>query len=93
MKFTVILLFSLVVLAVASEFVEEDREIDIEEYLPEQQRACADLRQPCTKGDDCSCCGSEGVCNCKHPNKPGCYCKTAGPFEKIAKLLQRCKSK
>uniref|UniRef100_A0A482ZEM3 U31-Lycotoxin-Lsp1a_1 n=1 Tax=Lycosa sp. SGP-2016 TaxID=1905177 RepID=A0A482ZEM3_9ARAC len=73
MKFTVILLFSLVVLAVTSESVEEDRtEI---ENLPEQQRACADLRQPCTEGDDCSCCGSEGVCNCNHPHKPGCFCK------------------
>nr|B6DD15.1 RecName: Full=U12-lycotoxin-Ls1c; AltName: Full=Toxin-like structure LSTX-K3; Flags: Precursor [Lycosa singoriensis]ACI41431.1 toxin-like structure LSTX-K3 precursor [Lycosa singoriensis]CAS03700.1 toxin-like structure LSTX-K3 precursor [Lycosa singoriensis] len=93
MKFAVILLFSLVVLAVASESVEEvRREIDIED-LPEQQRGCADLRQPCTEGDDCSCCGREGVCNCSHPHKKGCYCKTAGPLEKLAKKFKGCKNK
>nr|B6DD18.1 RecName: Full=U12-lycotoxin-Ls1e; AltName: Full=Toxin-like structure LSTX-K6; Flags: Precursor [Lycosa singoriensis]ACI41434.1 toxin-like structure LSTX-K6 precursor [Lycosa singoriensis]CAS03703.1 toxin-like structure LSTX-K6 precursor [Lycosa singoriensis] len=90
MKFAVILLFTLVVLAVASESVEEDtREIDVEEFQ-EQQRGCADLRQPCTKGDDCSCCGSDGVCNCEHLHKTGCFCKTAGPYEKLKKWFKRC---
>uniref|UniRef100_A0A482Z852 U34-Lycotoxin-Lsp1c_1 n=1 Tax=Lycosa sp. SGP-2016 TaxID=1905177 RepID=A0A482Z852_9ARAC len=84
MKLVIFLLFSLVVLAVASESVEEN----INDDLPEQQRACADLKEKCTEGDDCSCCGDRGKCDCNWPGKPGCYCMRGGPLDAIAKKFK-----
>nr|AGR53468.1 cystine knot toxin [Dolomedes mizhoanus] len=70
MEVSVILLFSLVVLAVASASLEENRK----EEFPEQQRACAAFKAACTKDDDCGCCGDWDKCDCNWPGKPGCYC-------------------
>nr|QDC23142.1 toxin 24 isoform c precursor [Cupiennius salei] len=70
MKLAIIALFSIVVLAVASESVEENQE---GEFL-EQQRACAERKEKCTKDDDCSCCGKWDKCSCNWPGREGCFC-------------------
>uniref|UniRef100_A0A482ZB98 U34-Lycotoxin-Lsp1b_1 n=1 Tax=Lycosa sp. SGP-2016 TaxID=1905177 RepID=A0A482ZB98_9ARAC len=84
MKFAIILLFSLVVFVLASGSVEDNTRED----FPEQQRACAGSREPCTRGDDCSCCGDRTKCDCNWPGRPGCYCMTAMFLTGIKKLFE-----
>nr|QDC23143.1 toxin 39 precursor [Cupiennius salei] len=85
MKLAIIMLFSLVLLAVASESIEESRK---EEY-PEEVRSCADRKEKCTKGDDCSCCGAWNKCDCNWPDRPGCYCMRGMMATRISKMKCR----
>ena len=74
MKVAICLVFSIVLLVVASETAVEEREdFEVEETVREEKK-CAYFKEPCTEGDDCSCCGDKGKCDCNWPGKPGCFC-------------------